>query len=219
MPDAFFAALAWSAPVCIAGLLVVAMFKAPFTRLLDRMKGGTAGRLSFDASGASTVAVQAQEGATPEPTPSPAALPRSRTEPSPNLVLAPWETAMLDAVRRDHPNDNDLQARWLARMYAVVSVERNHERAYRLILGSQLSLLQELNSRGVVPGAVARDNYNSVSQRFPEIYSNFSFENWIGFLTGTGFVQDQGETIGITPLAREFLVYLTANGIPLSKAY
>jgi hypothetical protein len=91
------------------------------------------------------------------------------------------------------------------------------ERTYNFVFGSQIALLQQLNS---IPQTVeqARAYYERAGSAFPEIYKNYTFEQWLNFLQSFLLTTKEGDRISITQRGRGFLRYIVENGYSIQKA-
>lgn len=198
--------LAWPVAVVVLGLAAMLIFRRPLARFLERAeemgpKGIRAGSPSAQAVG---TAVQ----------PSPAdELLRSFD----NALLVQRETYIRTELLRLNITDMTERERVLIRLLAAVAILSGFERAYSLIWGSQLGVLQFLNSAGAVAADVLEPWYNLSATMNPDFYRNYTFDQWLGFLQASLLVTRAGETVSITLEGREFLKYLIHQGYSLSK--
>jgi hypothetical protein len=92
------------------------------------------------------------------------------------------------------------------------------ERTYNFIFGSQIALLERLNS-----GPLSIDDlkgfYDRAKAAFPEIYKSYEFQHWYNFLESFVLISrlPSGQ-IEITKRGRGFLRYLIDNGYTTVKA-
>jgi hypothetical protein len=108
----------------------------------------------------------------------------------------------------------------LVRYLAGMQIAMGFEESYRLIWGSQLSLLTYLNSQPEgQPAEALRLFYTLASSQYPEAYDGYSFESWVGFLKDHLLVREDGGRLRITVRGREFLAYLTRMGRTYAKAW
>lgn len=108
----------------------------------------------------------------------------------------------------------------LVRFLAQLQIEVAFERMHNVIFGSQILGLRRLNESGSATIDEAREFFNEhAAQPFPELYSDYSFEQWIGYLLAVGLIVQNGNTIQITDLGRDFLIYLTAHRLTEQKPY
>lgn len=106
----------------------------------------------------------------------------------------------------------------LVRVLAVHQVGIHFERVYNVIWASQLALLIHLSGRPLGESVEAlRFFYDSAAERFPQMFSNYSFDQYVGFLEQSILIERRENTWVLLPLGREFLKYLvdTAKTAPL----
>jgi hypothetical protein len=106
-------------------------------------------------------------------------------------------------------------------VYSVASlnIQLSHEKIYNAIFGSQLRLIGQMIGGGVST-EIARRIYEEVKAAFPEVYRNYTFEQWIGFLASSGLcaVGDSG-TYVLTPYGRGFWKYIADRRLSLNKPF
>lgn len=100
----------------------------------------------------------------------------------------------------------------LIRLLAEARLTAEFERIYRVIYGSQIAGLNALNSEGRVLLEDARRRFEPVALAHPDLYKDGGFDRWLGFLLHTGLVTRRDEAVELTPLGRDFLVFLTQRG-------
>jgi hypothetical protein len=200
--------IVWPAIVLILGLVCIFAFKKSLERLIDRTQKVGKGGLEAAA------AIQAAEGQQPA----------SKAE----EVLKEFDNELV--VKREEEIQQWLQGfrlkttedreRVLIRHLAVLSWVKVFEKVYSLIWGSQLGVLQFLNSVG--PGGadtgVVRPWFDQAAAREPNLYAGDTPERWLGFLENQGLIQKAGPNVAITLEGREFLKYIIHQGYPLYKA-
>ena len=116
----------------------------------------------------------------------------------------------------NEPLTTEILIRNLAYYQALAALER----LYRLIFGSQISLLKSLNVDSPKSESEVRKFYESARQKFPAFYSGYPYESWKGFLlgpSGTLAHDRDGDTYSITPTGRYFLVWITTQGLSENK--
>ena len=104
----------------------------------------------------------------------------------------------------------------LIRYLAGLSIAYNFSEIYRIIFGSQLNLLDYLNTRSSQPIEALKAFYNSVASVYP-LYKEYSFEQWLGYLKSQLLIRDDSGSISITVKGREFLGFLTQLGLTRNK--
>ena len=106
----------------------------------------------------------------------------------------------------------------LIRYVAALYIAYNFSEVYRIIWGSQLNLLDYINSQPTQHPEALRVFYNSGAAQYPLIYSGYPFEQWLGFLKDQLLIRENKGLVGITVRGREFLTYLTTTGLTRNKA-
>ena len=109
------------------------------------------------------------------------------------------------------------QIKVLLRHYAATRIAYYFQGVYGLIWGSQLNALEFLNSNPA-PRESLRALYVAGASQYPTVYTNDSFDRWLGFLESQLLVRNDGGQMGITIRGREFLTYLTKAGLSKIKA-
>ena len=198
--------LAWPAVILLLGLVSIFVFRRPLSRLIDRAN-------KISKSGIE-VGQSSQEK-------------RTEIKPSPTeTFLKSFDNALL--VRREDFIRNELlkletheateREKVLIRLLAAFSLIQAFESAYMFIWGSQIGVLQFLNSANQdTPEDVLKPWYELAAGREPEFYRDYSFEQWLGFLEGHYLIMRRGRTIAISLEGREFLKYVVDRGYSLSK--
>jgi hypothetical protein len=211
--------LAWPAAVTVIVVAIALIFHTPFAGLIGRIRGFKVGQNAIDATGdAPKAAIAQQKETTP---PAPEMVPAIHAMPSSSALYGPFE----DPIRKDFEPLNlprDLERAWLCRFIATARVERLHEMNYRLIFGSQIQLMLLARSAAPPDEPRARRLYDAAAADSPNIYSDFTFENWIGFPINAGllYLHRNGTpaVVKTTPAGEDFLVYLVRNGLTTTKA-
>ncbi len=131
-----------------------------------------------------------------------------------NVFLREVEDLVLKQSSQYQPGSD--RERYLIRYSATVLGTALFEYLWWQIFGSQLRLMQTLNSKAL-PLEDARRYYDEGAQNRPEFYKAYSFEQWLAFLREAIFIVESGSTVQITIRGREFLKYLTHCGYDISE--
>ena len=93
------------------------------------------------------------------------------------------------------------------------------ERASRFLYGSQIDSLIFLHSNNyrATLDEIKRF-YDMGSAKFPEIYKNYPFEKWLGFLEMNGIVGVSNNIITATPIGKALIPYMEMRRYLLTKA-
>jgi|SRR5579872_4928964 len=201
--------IVWPTAVVVIAVVFMLVFKKPLERLVDRTKKiGTTG---LDASVTPSAASQ-----------------ETRIQRAPSAaeeLLARFENDLLReqecAIRREldsrKVDDASERERVLIRHLAASYIYSRFDRTYRLIFGSQITTLQDLNTAGISNREIVRGNYHIAAMIAPEFYANYTFEQWLHFLISQGLVQADGENLSITLAGREFLKFLIQEGLSFNR--
>lgn len=214
--DAALAAFAGGLPVAGALVIIACLFRSKFETLIDRVK-----RLNIAGSSADLGQPQQQQVEQEAQPELPIAPPgRPAASPPPLPILEPVERNIRGRLEATAPNDVQIQLEWAVRLAADAMVDRDMEVTYRVIFGSQIAALKEMNMRGgALTVARAKEIYEMAKARFPDMYENFSFESWSEFPLIRGLAERPAEPI--TPQSRvllndggrQFLHFLTGKGL------
>ena len=197
--------------VTILGVIVIVVFRRDWKRLIARFK--KIGKLI-------EVAPDVQQATVEAPKPDPLAV--SPTDPAKlktDDLLLMHDTPFIverdrkiraDLERLESPGDREkILVRLLAGAYTV----RDFERVYGSIFGSQIGALAAMNSAGEAGATpeTLRVFYDAAAAEAPDPYKNYTFEQWMGFLTRVGLARDVADGFAITPWGTEFLVHLARS--------
>lgn len=107
----------------------------------------------------------------------------------------------------------------LTRFLAEAHLVAHFERTYRIIFGSQIDGLKILNQRGDVPENEAREFFQQVQQKYPEVYRTYGYDDWLGFLLRRDLIERRNGNIVLTDIGRDFLLYMTTCGLFENKPF
>jgi hypothetical protein len=107
----------------------------------------------------------------------------------------------------------------LIQQLAVTKVQRQQETTYRLIFGSQIQVLNDLNLLGPSPKEKLMAHYHAAKAQFPNAYESYDESRYIGFLEDTKLLQQMQQDYVITALGKEFLSWLAEQGISPAKPF
>jgi hypothetical protein len=193
--------------IVVLGIAFFLIFRAPVSNLLDRIR-------SISKAGISVAAPQKTAPAERDP--------RLEAE----QLIRELDSALIreaeEAIQKDLEARNlsgEDSARVLRRYLAASWIGHAFEYIYRIIWGSQLSLLNYLNEQNLgEPVEAIRPFYTLAASQFPTWYTNYSFEQWLGFLKESVLVRQDDGMIRITVRGREFLAHLIRMGYTMNKA-
>ncbi len=193
--------------IAILGIVFFLIFRQPIVALIGRIR-------SISRAGITTDPSQRE--------PSPERDPRAEAE----ALMRYLDNALIreteDGITSDLRQRNLLGAEGipvLVRILATMQLAFGFEETYRLIWGSQLSLLSYLNTQADgQPTEALRPFYTLAAGQYPEAYDGYSFEAWLGFLRDQVLVRGDGGRLRMTVRGREFLTYLTRMGRSHNRA-
>lgn len=91
---------------------------------------------------------------------------------------------------------------------------------YYTIYGSQIKILQKLNSSESESKESLISYYNNSKSANPSFYANYSFEDYMNYLQTTKLIQrGPGNIFRITTLGIDFLKYLVDSAFTFEKPY
>jgi hypothetical protein len=201
----------WPLAAVVCFTVFSLIFRSPIDGLIRRVKGVKVGEHSVDASGD----VSQQQQKKIETTVTPTTPSNAHTLPMPSEIYAPLEKETRDALAVDSL-PHDVEKAWLLRVVAVWRVWHGHEKAYRLITGSQLELLLRANTAPLKMD-MARQMYEAAKANYPDMYREFSFETWVTFPINAGLLREEASVLRITLLGQDFLHYLVSNSLTNPK--
>jgi hypothetical protein len=102
---------------------------------------------------------------------------------------------------------------------AGLSIQLAHERNYIAIFGSQLNLLAQANGAGGITHELANVLYEHAKATYPQVYTTYRFDQWIGFLITAALIVQSGGAYVLTNYGRGFLKYLVDRQLPVNKPF
>lgn len=106
----------------------------------------------------------------------------------------------------------------LIKYFSVVYIEYLFLNVYRIIWGSQINLLDHLNTQDGQSREALRIFYDLGASQYPDVYKNYSYDQWLGFLKDQVLLREDNGMLRITVRGREFLLYLTRSGLSRNKS-
>lgn len=105
--------------------------------------------------------------------------------------------------------------------YAALLLRSGYNEIYQLVFGSQISLLQWLNTKleSIPDTHIDFIYYEDAKSRYPELYKTYSFESYLNFMINSNLIIFEEQGYKITKLGRGFLTYMTENGLNPKKPY
>jgi hypothetical protein len=143
-------------------------------------------------------------------------------------LLTSWERPLLvkeeEAIRANlaaenliTPTDREVA---LVRSLAGTRLALRFEQIFGMIWNSQALLLYELNNAwggDGMPRQVIQMRYEAAKEAFPGYHTTDTVETYVGFLVATQLVQENGLTIAITDMGRDFLKFIIDQRKPTTR--
>lgn len=106
--------------------------------------------------------------------------------------------------------DNESLTSFLYRKLALTTELYHFERIYNTIFGSQITILNRLNQNNDgISTQLTKEYYeNYVQQQFKDVFENYSFEKYIGFMIGNNLIFQDGDVFKITQFGIDFLILM-----------
>ena len=199
------AVFAWPLAVTAISVIAMLLFRKPISRFLDRAnKIGTTGIEATTGE---------QDTAKSEAGPSAA---DELTHLFHKQFLAEREASILTELEHIVGAKPTQKEKSLIQIIAAQVIIHQFEATYRDIYGSQLTALDITNTTpSGVPLGVFETLYNQAAAQHKDRYANYSFEQWLEWLSQLLIIRD--DKIYITLAGKEFLKYLTHRGYTLFK--
>ena len=115
-------------------------------------------------------------------------------------------------------NDKDEAIDVLVQHLAVSQLFHAAERLYRLIFGSQISILRYLNLYGASDIAAIQKFYEMAKIKYPELYEKYSFDAYLTFLRSSELITTTDNySYAITLLGKDFLQWMALEAVSDAK--
>lgn len=139
--------------------------------------------------------------------------------PPANDLFGPVDQKLAEELNALFLEDNEAKFAWAVRLRTQSEIERIHEANYRLMWGSQLRALKLLNQFSQASVEKFEPFYIEAkeSELGKQILVDTDFERWGRFLVNAGYVfldeTSDPETVTISSLGKDFLVWMAGRGI------
>jgi hypothetical protein len=195
--------LAWP----LVALFVSVFYRIEIRDLVRRIRKG--GGAEFDPPPQTAASLSGVDGALPAASVATASLPAT-----PTVVALEQLIRELPAVKTA-PGPAEREA-VLLRLVARAALVARFEQIDGAIWKSQLDLLSYLNSKreGESLSQLKQLFYDKAAAQHSEVFANYPFERYLGFLRGHGLIEIPGDTARITQDAIEYLAWRLEQGRP-----
>ena len=194
--------IAWPVAVFLFSVFFVILFRRSIHELIGRIR-------EVSRDGIKAGSEHPQKGAVATP-PDADKLMRAFD----SVVLQQQEEAIQNDLHRKGLTDKSKTIDILVRHLAATQLNLYFEKVNSVIWGSQIHLLQELNSKTLpVPAESLLPFYEIAAKKYPKPYEDYTFEDYLRYLQVNGLVViNEGSDYQITELGSEFLQYLAKTG-------
>ena len=101
-------------------------------------------------------------------------------------------------------------------LYIIITFER----LYNFIYGSQLNLLQHINTYSNLSIDELKPFYETAKSKYPDFYETYTFENWLQFLINMELINvNEDESYSITWIGRDFLKFIIEVAFSMNKRF
>jgi hypothetical protein len=100
-------------------------------------------------------------------------------------------------------------------MYLIMHFNKNYYNIY----GSQLRILQRLNSSVYETKDTLRSFYDDAKSAYPKLYESYSYDSYLNFLLNNFLIIEEGNSIKITILGKDFLKFIIESSLSFEKAF
>ena len=204
---ASFAPFAWPLAVFVIALLYKKAIFTLFRALLEKS-------FSFELPGGFKISTKGADQQTAEASSVPTKLrefPDVRRTPA----IEKLEQELLSRIAAVEEKD---RVDVLALNLAAARLGAAFGEIYALIFGSQIFGLFELEKRSQVTNEEANAFFiEYAAKRFPLIYQNYGFSDWLRFLISYNLIEQNQSHITITDIGRDFLIWLRQTRLPTEK--
>lgn len=210
--------ISWPVVVFI-GILV---FRKPLAALLGR-ESVQVGLSKEGLTLAASAAVKIQAGSEPVAKGLSDPETEKRLEAVRNINVVPIALEQAGLIRTDLEKlgvNQEEQVEILVKHLAVTQLWLRAEITYRIIFGSQIALLKALNTLNSGTRAQLSQFYENAKAQFPQLYANYSFEQYLHYLLSQSLITAQDpDRFAITVAGKEFLKWMTEMGLAENKPF
>ncbi len=205
--------LAW--PLVV--LIIFLILKTPIKNFINRIKGIGYKDTHIDA-GLPTK----QEGDTPIEK-----LSKDKSNASIDKILNLFAPETVKSLKEAVIKESDLNTfktpdereQVLLSYSQVIYLIMHFNKIYNIIYGSQIRILQRLNASVFETKDTLRPFYDDAKSAFPKMYESYSYDSYINFLLINFLIIEEGKSIKITILGKDFLKYIVESSYSFEKAF
>lgn len=191
-------------------IIIALFFKKPLSGLLNRIKSIKGGKYALDT--------EPQQNQIKAGTASEAKETKiEKIEKSLNVISEDTRKIFQEAINKETEIDKiknpEEKSKALYNYAEALYIHLQFGRIYNLIFGSQISLLNHLNSSHIETIDSIKFFYDNAVTKYPHL-KNYPYENYLSFLQEQGLINISDKNkITITSIGRDFLKYLIDMGL------
>jgi len=122
-------------------------------------------------------------------------------------------------VRTKFSDDAAGREKYLLTIAADSIAATVYEYTYRVIYGSQLAAVRDLNSSGTVDKDKLKSYFDTAKSLYPAMYETDNFERWLQWLIKAAYLVEErdGDSVQISEMGRDFLQFVITRGYAFNK--
>ncbi len=198
-------------PLSLALALMFAIFilRKPLSNLIDRIR-------NISGKGIDTTGLQPQQVKEKQQSPL-----EDVMKAFDSVVLLEYEKRIKEDIDKLGLTNPEEAKKVLIRQLATTQITLTCEIIYKTIYGSQLKILEHLNTRRLVGDTLEniKQFYDAAVAKYPEWYKGYSFDDYIRYLKDRLLINVEEGKVKITVLGVEFLGYLIKEGLNKEKLF
>lgn len=101
----------------------------------------------------------------------------------------------------------------------IIYLIMHFNRVYNDIYGSQLTLLQKVNSSSIENFDTLKVYYDNAKSTYSNFYEDYSYESYLEYLSSCNLIENKNGAIKITNLGKDFLKFIIESGRTFEKAF
>jgi hypothetical protein len=105
----------------------------------------------------------------------------------------------------------------LIKYSSAIYIIKHFDQIYYSIYGSQLMILQQLNTDAVEDNSSLKRYYDYAAGQNPTLFAEYSYEDYLAYLISFNLIIKEGNQIKITILGVDFLKYLSETSKSFTK--
>ncbi len=134
-------------------------------------------------------------------------------------TLEVFRKAVLNESNVDSFKTHEEREKVLFSYSQMIYLIMQFNRIYTLIYGSQIRILERLNSSKNETLDSIMPFFDEAKRNDPKFYENYPFKNYLEFLTSYGLIQIEANSVIITPIGRDFFKYIVESGFSLNRVF